>query len=177
MSRPAVFLDRDGTIIEEVGYCSDPADVRLYPGAAEAIQRLRDAGFLILVITNQSGIGLGLFTEAQYHAVHAEMVRQLAPVTLDGTYFNADTPERPTFRRKPNPGMVYEAARDFDVDLERSYFVGDRGGDVECGHNAGTRSVLVETGYGHRFPNAKCDYRARDLVDAVRWILEDSRRA
>ncbi len=175
MSRPAVFLDRDGTIIEEVGYCSDPADVRLYHGADNAIRQLREAGFLVVIATNQSGIGLGLFSEQQYYAVHAEMVRQLVPVEIDGMYFNSDTPERPGFRRKPNPGMVLEAARDLDIDLTKSYFVGDRGGDVECGRNAGTRTVLVETGYGHRFPNAKPDHRAPTLVEAVQWILEDAR--
>jgi D-glycero-D-manno-heptose 1,7-bisphosphate phosphatase len=172
--RRAVFLDRDGTIIEEVGFCSNPADVRLYAGAAGAIQRLRDAGFLVIVITNQSGVGLGYFTEADYHAVHNEMLRQLAPAAIDAAYFSPDTPENAGPRRKPNPGMVLEAARDFGIDLARSYFVGDRAGDIECGRNAGTRTVLVQTGYGSRFPGYPADYHASTLAQAADWILEDA---
>lgn len=169
--RPAVFLDRDGTIMEEVGYCADPSQVQLYPGARDAVARLREAGFLVIVITNQSGIGYGYFTESQYHAVHAEMVRQLDPILVDGVYFSADTPENPTHRRKPNPGMVLEAAADLNIDLPHSYFVGDRAGDVECGRNAGTRTILVETGYGLQHAQCSPDYRARDLQDAAAWIL------
>lgn len=174
--RPAVFLDRDGTLIEEVGYCSDPKDVRPYRSVVEGLQKLRDAGFLVIVITNQSGIGYGYFTEADYHAVNAEMTRQLQPFEVDGTYFSADTPDNPGPRRKPNPGMVLEAARDFDIDLAHSYFVGDRAGDVECGRNAGTRTVLVLTGYGERFPDLVADHRAPDLAEAIDWIVADSRR-
>ena len=172
MKRPAVFLDRDGTIMEDVDYCGDPANVMVYPGAREAIQRLRDAGFLVIVITNQSGIGRGYFTEEQYHAVHAEMVRQLAPVTIDGVYFSDDTPENPGPRRKPNPGMVLEAAADFDIDLGRSFFVGDRASDIGCGRNAGTRTILVRTGFGVNVPDTcGADYIAPTIVEAVEWIL------
>ena len=172
--RPAVFLDRDGTIIEEVGYCSNPADVKAFPGVVEALQKLHAAGFLVIIITNQSGIGQGMFTEADYHAVDAETKRQLLPFVVDGTYFSSDTPANPGPRRKPNPGMVLEAATDFDIDLKRSYFVGDRAGDVECGHNAGTRSVLVLTGYGNRFPDLIAEHRAPTLVEAIDWILADA---
>jgi D-glycero-D-manno-heptose 1,7-bisphosphate phosphatase len=172
--RRAVFLDRDGTIMEEVGYCSDPAQVQVYEGAREAIQRLRDAGFLIVVVTNQSGIGHGYITEPQYHAVHAEMIRQLHPVTIDAVYYSAETPENPSPRRKPNPGMVLEAASELDIDLSKSYFVGDRAGDVECGRNAQTRTVLLDTGYGLQTSECSPDYRAKDLVEAVDWILRDS---
>jgi D-glycero-D-manno-heptose 1,7-bisphosphate phosphatase len=175
VKRPAVFLDRDGTIIEEVGYCSNPADVRLYSDAAAAIRRLRQAGYLIVVITNQSGIGLGYFSEADYHAVHHEMVRQLGAAGIDGMYFSDDTPENPGPRRKPNPGMVLEAERDLGIDLSRSYFVGDRAGDVECGRNAGVRTVLVQTGYGGRYPDCSPDFRAGSLGEAADWILEDAR--
>lgn len=174
-SRKAVFLDRDGTIMEEVGFCSDPAHVTVYPGVRNAIARLREAGFLIIVITNQSGIGYGYFTEQQYHEVHAEMLRQLHPVTIDGVYFSPDTPDNPTARRKPNPGMVHEAVADFNIDLSRSYFAGDRAGDVECGRNVGTRTVLVETGYGRDAADCSPDYRSRDLTAAIEWILEDAR--
>ena len=173
--RRAVFLDRDGTIMEEVGYCSDPAQVLVYDGAREAIQRLRDAGFLIVVITNQSGIGHGFITEPQYRKVHAEMIGQLHPVPIDAVYYSTETPENASPRRKPNPGMVLEAQAEFDIDLPRSYFVGDRAGDVECGRNSGTRTVLVDTGYGLQTAECSPDFRAKDLVEAAAWILKDSR--
>ncbi|HZT38339.1 MAG TPA: HAD family hydrolase [Bryobacteraceae bacterium] len=174
--RPAVFLDRDGTLMHEVGYCANPRDVAVYPGVREALERLREAGFALIVITNQSGIGLGYFTEAEYHAVQAELARQLAPVQIDGVYFSPDTPDSGSPRRKPAPGMIYEAARDHGIDLARSYFVGDREGDMQCGARAGLRTVLVETGYGAQFPDCSADYRARDFRQAVEWILEDARR-
>lgn len=170
-----MFLDRDGTIMEEVGFCGDPALVAVYPGVREAMEKLHQAGFLMVVITNQSGIGHGYFTDEQYQAVHEELVRQLEPVRIDGVYYCADAPENAGHRRKPNPGMVFEAAADLDIDLPRSYFVGDRAGDIECGRNAGTRTVLVETGYGLNAAECTPDYRARDLVDAVEWILRDAR--
>jgi histidinol-phosphate phosphatase family protein len=176
-SRPAVFLDRDGTLMHEVGYCSSPGDVAVYPGVRESLARLRDAGFALIVITNQSGIGLGYFTEAAYHAVHDEFVRQLSPLKIDGVYFSPDTPESGSPRRKPAPGMVYEAAQEHGIDLSRSYFVGDREGDVQCGATAGLRTVLVETGYGERYPDCAADFRACDFSEAANWILEDARRA
>jgi D-glycero-D-manno-heptose 1,7-bisphosphate phosphatase len=103
---PAVFFDRDGTLMEEVHYCSDPALVRVYPGAPEALRKLKAAGFRAFVVTNQSGIGRGLFTEAQYHTVHNEFLRQLGPGSIDASYFCADVPGAPSTRRKPEPGMV-----------------------------------------------------------------------
>jgi D-glycero-D-manno-heptose 1,7-bisphosphate phosphatase len=175
VKRLAVFFDRDGTIMEEVGYCSQPSQVRVFPDARDAIQRLRDRGFLVIIITNQSGIGHGYFTEEQYRAVTAEMTRQLEPLAVDGIYFSADTPESESPRRKPNPGMVLEAAAEFDIDLSRSYFVGDRTGDIDCGRNAGTRTILVETGYGADASECAPDYRAPDLTAAIDWILLDAR--
>lgn len=129
----------------------------------------------MIVITNQSGTGLGYFTEADYHAVHNEMVRQLAPAPIDAAYFSSGTPDNAGPRRKPNPGMVLEAARDFGIDLTRSYFAGDRAGGIECGRNAGTRTVMVETGYGSRFPGYPAGYRAKTLAEAADWILEDAK--
>lgn len=167
----AVFLDRDGTLMEEVGYCSDPAHVRVFPGAGEALRKLKEAGFLTIVITNQSGIGRGMFGEEQFHAVQAEFLRQLGANSVDATYYCSDAPGIPSTRRKPEPGMVLEAARDYDIDLSRSFFIGDKSVDVECGHSAGTRTILVLTGYGRE---QKCspDFVAIDLSGAVRLVLE-----
>jgi D-glycero-D-manno-heptose 1,7-bisphosphate phosphatase len=173
--RPAVFLDRDGTVMEEVGFCSRPEDVCLYPGAREALQALRDAGYLLVVITNQSGIGLGHFSEDEYRAVTAEFERQLEPSRVDAIYFSPDTPDSASNRRKPATGMVDEAAADLGIDLQRSFFVGDRTSDVECGRNAGMKTILVETGYGAKHTDCGPDYSARNIAAAAGIILRDGR--
>ena len=119
--KKAVFLDRDGTVMDEVGYCSRTEDVRAVPGAREALLALRDAGYLLIVVTNQSGIGHGYFSEDEYLAVNAELERQLAPVQFDAVYFSPETPDAATERRKPGIGMVTEAAERFRIDLARSF--------------------------------------------------------
>ncbi len=167
----AVFLDRDGTLMEEVHYCADPARVRVYAGVPEALRKLREAGFLLFVVTNQSGIGRGLFTEAEYHGVQDELLRQLGPDLIDASYFCPDPPGSGSPRRKPEPGMVLEAAAEYGVDLPSSYFVGDKASDIECGRRAGTRTVLVLTGYGAQ-ENCSPDHRAANFPAAVEWILK-----
>ena len=153
--RPAVYLDRDGTVIEHVHYISDPADVRLLPGAAGALRRLAEAGFALVVVTNQSAIGRGAITVEQYEAVDAEMRRQLAAegVTLDGVYYCPEVPggdDRTVVThgdRKPGPGMLLRAARDLGLDPRRSWMIGDMVSDALAGRNAGCRgSILVRTG-------------------------------
>lgn len=170
----AVFLDRDGTLIEEVNYCADPARVNILPGVPEALRRLKDAGFLTFIITNQSGIGRGLMTEAQYRTVEAEVLRQAGARAIDAVYFCADVPAKDSLRRKPAPGMVLEAADQHDVDLARSFFIGDKAADMECGRRAGTRTILVRTGYGTA-QECEADYFAADLADAVEWVLHSDR--
>jgi D-glycero-D-manno-heptose 1,7-bisphosphate phosphatase len=175
MSRSrAVFLDRDGTLMEEVYYCRDPAKVKLYPGVPEALARLKAAGFRTFIVTNQSGIGRGMITEADYRAVQEELLRQIGEGRIDASYFCPDAPGAPSSRRKPEPGMVREAAADFDIDLAGSYFIGDKAADVECGRRAGMRTILVLTGYG---AEQKCvaDFRAADVVQAVEIVLEGVR--
>jgi D-glycero-D-manno-heptose 1,7-bisphosphate phosphatase len=159
--RPAVFLDRDGTIIEERSYITRPDQVQLLPGAAMAIFTLRQAGYLCVVVTNQSAVGKGMITLAQLGHIHVEMLRQLreARTELDGTYFCPFSPtatdqtltdqtlsEHPD--RKPAPGMLLKAADELSLDLRASWMVGDRLSDVLAGRNAGCReSILVRTGY------------------------------
>ena len=184
MSRPAVFLDRDGTLMEEVHYCADPALVRLFPGTAAALRQLVEHGFLCVIVTNQSGIGRGLLTEVQYHAVQAELLRQLEgegmePIKLvAASYFCPDAPPTPSLRRKPEPGMVLEAARDLEIDLARSWFVGDKAADIACGARAGTRTILVQTGYGAKESGAATgispNFVAKDIVAAVEVVLQNS---
>jgi D-glycero-D-manno-heptose 1,7-bisphosphate phosphatase len=169
----AVFFDRDGTLMEEVYYCGDPAQVKVYAGVPEALRKLKEAGFRTLVVTNQSGIGRGLITEAQYRAVEAELLRQIGEGLLDASYFCPDAPGVPSARRKPEPGMLLEAAADFNIDLAKSYMIGDKSADIECGRRAGTRTILVRTGYGAE-QVCQPDLTASDVVRAVQLVLERS---
>jgi D-glycero-D-manno-heptose 1,7-bisphosphate phosphatase len=173
---PAVFLDRDGTIMHDVAYCSDPAQVRVFDDAHDALTRLRNAGFKLFVITNQSGIGRGYFNEDAYHAVAAKFERQLGDGMIDGTYFCPDAPDAASDRRKPAPGMIFEAQRDHALDLSRSYFIGDKQIDAECGRNAGVRTILVESGCEEHDPAAHdADWLAPNLSAAADIILRDAR--
>lgn len=167
----AVFLDRDGTLMEEVEYCSDPAKVRIFPGVPEALRKVKEAGWRTFIVTNQSGIGRGLMTEAQYRAVQEELLRQLGAGAIDAVYFCPDAPWAPSTRRKPAPGMVWEAAEAYDIDLQRSYFIGDKSDDIECGRRAGARTILVLTGYGAE-QQCQPDFIAKDLTEALAYVLQ-----
>ena len=171
----AVFLDRDGTIIHDADYCSDPKQVHVLEGAPEALRRLKGKGYKLIVITNQSGIGRGFFTLEQYRAVETEVLRQLGPGLIDATYFCPDTPEQPSKCRKPAPGMILEAARDHDVDLARSFFVGDKEIDAECGRNAGVRTIRVRTGFDKMTDGSSANWVAEDLKHAADIVLDASR--
>jgi D-glycero-D-manno-heptose 1,7-bisphosphate phosphatase len=152
--RPAVFLDRDGTIIEHVPYLSDPAEVRLLPGAAAALVRLRRAGFARVLVTNQSAIGRGMLTVERLEEIHTELERQLAAegATIDAIYHCPVAPagdDRTVVEcpdRKPGPGMLLRAVADLELDLEASWMVGDLISDVLAGLNAGCRSILLQSG-------------------------------
>jgi len=181
----AVFLDRDGTIIEDCGYIGDPDDVRLLPGAADALRRLRRAGYLVVVVSNQSGVARGLFDEQALSDVHARLERALEAhgAGLDGAYYcpYLDGPEaavdayrRDSELRKPRPGMLLQAARELDIDLARSWMIGDSASDVEAGKRAGCRTVFITGDRGHRSDEGtEAVHRARDLLDAAKVILND----
>ena len=169
-NRPAVFFDRDGTLMEEVDYCNDPADVRAIAGAAAGLARLRAAGWLIIIITNQSGLSSGKITQVQYEAVNAELGRQLDGL-IDAVYFCPDAPANPTHRRKPGTGMLDEATIDHGIDLARSWMVGDKDIDILCGCKAGCRTILVETGYGKNHLSAGADFIALDATAAIEIVL------
>ncbi|MGA7235417.1 MAG: HAD family hydrolase [Bryobacteraceae bacterium] len=168
--RQAVFLDRDGTLMEEVNYCAEPSQVRVFSGVSDALRELKDAGFLNIVVSNQSGIGRGYFSEAQYDAVQRELLRQIGEELIEAAYFCPDAPDAPSACRKPQPGMLLKAARDFGIDLARSVMVGDKTSDIECARRAGTRSILVATGYGLS-QTCDPDFRANGVSDAAGWIL------
>jgi|ERR1041385_2113047 D-glycero-D-manno-heptose 1,7-bisphosphate phosphatase len=167
---PAAFIDRDGTIMHDADYCSDPKQVQLFQGAPEALRRLKDKGYKLLIITNQSGIGRGFFTLEQYRAVEAEVLRQLGDGLIEATYFCPDVPGVPSKCRKPAPGMILQAARDHDVDLARSFFIGDKEIDVECGRNAGVRTIRVRTGFDKMTDGSRADWVAEDLAAAAKII-------
>jgi histidinol-phosphate phosphatase family protein len=168
---PAVFIDRDGTIMEDCVYCSSPKDVKIFPRVPEALKRLKSNGFKLIIITNQSGIGRGLFTVKQYRAVHAELLRQLGHGLIHATYFCPDVPGQHSTHRKPAPGMVLDATREHQIDVSRSFLIGDAEIDVECAHNAGMRAIRVQTGLQRDITGSMADWRADDLPAAVEIIL------
>jgi D-glycero-D-manno-heptose 1,7-bisphosphate phosphatase len=170
MSGRAVFFDRDGTLMEEVHYCGDPRQVRVYAGVSAGLRRLKDAGFRVFIVTNQSGIGRGLISEAQYRAVEEELLSQIGDGLIDASYFCPDVPGTASSRRKPEPGMLFEAAAQWDIDLASSYTVGDKAADVECGRKAGTKTILVLTGYG-REQYCDPDFRVESVAQAIETVL------
>src|SRR6185312_3523525 len=131
---------------------------------------LKQAGYLNLIVSNQSGIGRGLITEAQYRAVQAELLRQIGAGLIDGSYCCADAPDASSLRRKPAPGMLFEAAEQFAIDLSASYIIGDKATDIECGRRADTGAILVLTGYGKE-QQCEPDFTAANFAAAAEWIL------
>lgn len=189
-TRPAIFLDRDGTIIREVHYIARPDQVEILPGAARAIADIRRAGYACIVVSNQSGVGRGMLTEADMWAVQREVERQLAAAhpdaTLDAAYFCTfappkDTDSAPDRRsridhpdRKPAPGMLLRAAQEHALDLARSWMIGDMESDIRAGLNAGVRGTIhVQTGHGASQPHTGglATHTAQDLAAAVQIIL------
>lgn len=181
----AVFLDRDGTINEEVNYLSRMEQLRLYPQTAEAIRLINAAGMKAVVATNQSGIARGYFTEEFVRSVHDRINELLRDggARIDGFYV---CPHHPVYGngiykldcecRKPKPGLLLQAAAELDIDLARSYMVGDMLKDIEAGKNAGARGVLVRTGYGSNIVRTDMPaYIAEDVLEAVQWIMRDRR--
>jgi len=178
---PAAFLDRDGTIIENVHHLADPALVRLIPGAAQGIERLRQSGYACVVVSNQSAVGRGLLTLETLDLIHQEMCRQLAEqgAQIDGWYF---CPEAPTTAdrtqmdhpdRKPAPGMLLRAAKELGLDLNQSWMIGDMVSDVLAGQNADCKgTILVKTGYGAQQSEAHAlaSHVADDLLQASVWL-------
>lgn len=182
-TKPAVFLDRDGTIIEHLHYLRDPADVKLVEGAGEALRMFHQCGMACVVVTNQSAIGRGMLTEAELVVIHGVMVKQLADegVTLDGIYHCPEKPSTEGDRlavdhpdRKPGPGMLIRAAEELGLVLSRSFMVGDMLSDVYAGKNAGVRASVLIQGQVDEDEIAQhqavIDLVAGNLRDAAEWI-------
>jgi D-glycero-D-manno-heptose 1,7-bisphosphate phosphatase len=191
MSRPAVFLDRDGTMIQECGYLHRLEDLAIFPWTGDALRLLKRAGFATVVVTNQSAIARGLIDETFLNHLHQAIDARLAPSggSIDRYYFCPHFPEGKIDRyrqtcgcRKPAPGMVMQASRDMDLDLARSFIIGDRWLDVACGRAAGTRALLVRSVHGSSdadtVPPAgvHADAILNNLMEAVGWILRSSSR-
>jgi D-glycero-D-manno-heptose 1,7-bisphosphate phosphatase len=168
----AVFLDRDGTLIVDSGYPSKPEQVRLLTGIKAGLVSLRAAGFKLVIVTNQSGIGRGFFTETDFWAVQARLGTLLGEGLISATYFCPDHPENASDRRKPAPGMLFEAARDLDVNLGTSFMIGDKESDVEAGLNAGVKAcVWITKTPKATFADRNNVWVAPDFKTAVELIL------
>jgi D-glycero-D-manno-heptose 1,7-bisphosphate phosphatase len=191
MTRPAVFLDRDGTIIEERGYLDRLELLELYPWTGDALRLLKRAGYATVVVTNQSAIGRGLIDEAFLDTVHQEVDVRLRPAgaVIDRYYYcphfvgsSIDRYRQECRCRKPAPGLIERACRELDLDPAASVMVGDRWLDVACGRAAGTRAVLVRSGHGsheaeHPPGGIEADAILNNLMEAVGWILRSSSRS
>jgi D-glycero-D-manno-heptose 1,7-bisphosphate phosphatase len=178
--RPAVFLDRDGTISEELGYLNHASRFHIFPFAAAAIRRLNEAGLPVMIVTNQSGVGRGYFPESVVQTVHELMTQQLsaAGARLHGIYYCTHTSADRCDCRKPNTGLLDRAAVEHAIDLRRSFVVGDRYSDLQLASRAGARGILVRTGYGEgelawHAANWEVppDFVAESLIEATEWIL------
>jgi D-glycero-D-manno-heptose 1,7-bisphosphate phosphatase len=187
MKRNAVFIDRDGTISEEVGYVNHPSRFRVFPYAAPAIRLLNDNGWLAIIITNQAGVARGYFSEEMIHTVHDRLKRELGNggAKLDAIYYCVHHPSvgEPPYRldcdcRKPKPGLIRRAVEELDINSDASWMVGDRYSDIELARNAGVNSAFVLSGYGQgEWENQRSNWQrqpdliAENLLEAVQSII------
>ena len=179
----AIFLDRDGTLIQEKEYLRDPAQVEVFPKAFASLQRLVAAGFTLFIVTNQSGVGRGYFTMADVDRVNARVVQEFQQhgIPFRKIYIAPEAPDQPSRGRKPSPQFLFDARDEFGMDLATSFMIGDKLIDLECGWNAGVAaSILVRTGYGWKVEReAACDLvravTVDDLPGATDWILTHGR--
>jgi len=179
----AVFLDRDGTIVEDVGYMNLPSQIQFIPGSIEAIKMLNEAGYKVVVITNQAGVAKGLINEDMLQTIDKTLHKWIlnGGAHLDGVYYCPHHPEYGVYPykqvcecRKPHPGLIKRAEKDLKIDLSQSFMIGDKATDVEAGKRAGIKTVFVTTGKGQKEKDKlkeKPDHIADNLLKAVKWIL------
>jgi len=180
----AIFLDRDGTLIEEKDYLHRPEDVVAFPGVGAALRNLQNAGFLLFIVSNQSGVGRGYFTMSDVEKVNARLLEELSRdgVRFEKIYIAPEAPDQPSHGRKPSPQFLFDARDEFSLDLAQSFFVGDKLSDLQCGWNAGVKkSILVRTGYGRdveKNSSAKLAESSalavNDVAEAADFILRKS---
>ncbi|GAB4368781.1 MAG: D-glycero-beta-D-manno-heptose 1,7-bisphosphate 7-phosphatase [Calditrichia bacterium] len=186
--RPAVFLDRDGTVCMEKGYLDDVNDLELIPGAAQAIRKINDQGWVAVIITNQSGVAYGYFNEDTVRRINRELLNRLAAENahIEGIYYCPHHPEgNPPYNivcscRKPAPGMIYRAAEELSIDIAQSVIIGDKFSDIQTAQNLGIRGIWVLTGYGqeeyHKYGRGKNSpdiHVAEDLKSAIDWWFRE----
>jgi len=173
MTKRAVFLDRDGTMAKDVHYCRRPEDFRLFPNTAKAIKLLSEHGFKVIVITNQSGIARGYFTEEALAQIHEKMKAELAKegAWIDGIYYCPHHPDDNCNCRKPKPKLVLQAAKEHDIDLKHSFVVGDLSLDIDMGKAVGCKTILLLDSPQEDM-NISPDYIASDLLEASRFVLK-----
>jgi len=184
--KKAVFLDRDGTINKEVNYLNHPDQIELIPGSAEGIKLLNDNGFTVVVITNQSGVARGIIEEEKLFLIKDRLCSLLKEkgAGIDGYYYCPHYLQGKVKKyavkcdcRKPDPGMLKQAAENLDIDLKGSYVVGDKVCDIELGKNVGAVSIMVKTGYGEseaKNCEPSPDHTAENLFDAAQWIIKNN---
>jgi len=180
MGNRAVFIDRDGTINVNVEYLDTPDNFRMYPTVGEGIKQLRDKGFKIIVVTNQSGIARGYFSHETLEKIHRRMKDEFNKhgVTIDAIYYCPHHPDENCSCRKPKIGMLEKAIKDFDIDARHSFFIGDRMLDVETGYKVGCKTVLVPerkdlVGQERKESIIEPDYVCDDFISGVKWILKN----
>jgi D-glycero-D-manno-heptose 1,7-bisphosphate phosphatase len=173
----AIFLDRDGTMIEEANYLCQPEQVKVFPATRTGLKKLADGGFKLFIVSNQSGVGRGYFTMADVGKVNEKLLSDLAGIHFEKIYIAPEKPEMPSRGRKPSPQFLFDARDEFGLDLAQSFMIGDKLSDLECGWNAGVKgSILVRTGYGAELEREAPERVARavivdDLDAAAAWIL------
>lgn len=174
MKNKAVLFDRDGVLVEDIGYHHKLEDFKLIPNAVEGLQLLKD--YKLIIITNQSGIGRDYYTMKDFENFNNHLIEELKKhnIKIEKTYVCPHRPEDNCECRKPKTKLIKDAAKEFNIDLEKSFMIGDKRIDVKMGHNAGCRSILVLTGNGMKEKeNSKADYVAKDLLDAAEWIRKN----
>jgi len=169
----AIFLDRDGTLnVDKGGFAHRLGEFELIDGVVEGLSLLKKK-FYLFIITNQSGVGLKKFTENDLKKFNGKLINELKKekIEIKKIYYCIHKPEENCNCRKPKTKMILDAAEEFDIELKKSFMIGDKGKDVELIRNVGGRGVLVLTGHGEKFKDAECDYVAKDMLDAAKWIL------
>jgi len=181
MANRAVFVDRDGTINVNYGYISSPDEFKMYPNVAKGLRLLHEKGFKIIVITNQSGIARGYFSKEKLDVIHNKMKDELSQenVEVDAIYFCPHHPDEKCNCRKPQPGLLQQAIKDFDIDIGKSFFIGDRMLDVEAGRKVGCKTVLIPEDKKlvekeMRESNEEPDYIGDDFYTGALWITEEA---
>ena len=179
-TKPAIFLDRDGTINKDIEYLHESEKFQLIPNVLHGLKKMQNMGYRLIIITNQAGIGLGYFTKEDFYSVNRKMFRMFSEesINIDKIYFCPHNITDNCDCRKPKTGLIEQAKKDLNLDWDHSYMIGDKTADIQTGLNAGLKTILVKTGTAgkDREYQIKSDYVAKNLLDAANWILEQERK-